>query len=329
MKRLAMLALSLLALTAMTMFAQAQDKYPSKQIKIIVPYVPGGATDIVARILADQIGKSLGQSVIVENRPGAFGIIAIEDMVKSGADGYTLMIGNVSTNAITPIIYPSKFKIDYAKDVVPITDVVDIPAFLVATTKNFDVKSLPELIAYAKKNAGQVRYGTVGPGSYPHYDMAYLAKRAGDLDMIAIPNKAGATGVINDMLNGSTQVTFLNVASSAPQVKAGNLRPLAVVNHARLPDFPDVATMQELGFDGVGTIAWQALFAPAGVPKPVLQTIFDATVAAMKEPAVAEAFKKQSFNTVPNKSLDDAKTWLAGEIARWQKITSEVKIETE
>jgi tripartite-type tricarboxylate transporter receptor subunit TctC len=329
MKRLAIFALVLLGLTAGLVAAQAQDKYPSRQIKIIVPYVPGGATDIVARILADQIGKSLGQSVIVENRPGAFGIIAIEDMVKSGADGYTLMIGNVSTNAITPIIYPSKFKIDYLKDVVPITNVVDIPAFLVATTKNFDVKSLPDLIAYAKKNPGQVRYGTVGPGSYPHYDMAYLAKRAGDLDMIAIPNKAGATGVINDMLNGSTQVTFLNVASSTPQVKAGNLRPLAVVNHARLPDFPDVATMQELGFDGVGTIAWQALFAPAGVPKPVLQTIFDATVAAMKEPAVVEAFKKQSFNTVPNKSLDDAKTWLTGEIARWQKITSEVKIETE
>ena len=223
MKRLAILALSLLALAATTVSGHAQDKYPSKQIKIIVPYVPGGATDIVARILADQMGKSLGQSVIVENKPGAFGIIAIEDMVKSGADGYTLMIGNVSTNAITPIIYPSKFKIDYAKDVVPITNVVDIPAFLVATTKNFDVKSLSELIAYAKKNPGQVRYGTVGPGSYPHYDMAYLAKRAGDLDMIAIPNKAGATGVINDMLNGSTQVTFLNVASATPQVKAGKI----------------------------------------------------------------------------------------------------------
>ena len=329
MKRLAIFALVLLGLTAGLVAAQAQDKYPSRQIKILVPYVPGGATDIVARILADQIGKSLHQSVIVENKPGAFGIIAIEDMVKSGADGYTLMIGNVSTNAITPIIYPSKFKIDYAKDVVPITNVVDIPAFLVATTKNFDIKSLPELIAYAKKNPGQVRYGTVGPGSYPHYDMAYLAKRAGDLDMIAIPNKAGATGVINDMLNGSTQVTFLNVASSTPQVKAGNLRPLAVINPARLPDFPDVATMAEFGFDGVGTVAWQGLFAPAGVPKPVLQTIFDATVAATKEPAVIEAFKKQSFIIVPNASLDDARNWLAGEMTRWQKITSEVKIETE
>jgi tripartite-type tricarboxylate transporter receptor subunit TctC len=329
MKRLGILALSLLCLAATAAFGQTAEKYPAKPIRIIVPYVPGGATDIVARILADQLGKNLGQSVYVENKPGAFGIIAIEDMVRSGADGYTLMIGNVSTNAITPIIYPQKFNIDYAKDVVPITDLVDIPAFLVATTKNFDVKSVPELIDYAKKHPGEVRYGTVGPGSYPHYDMAYFAKRAGDLDMIAIPNKAGATGVINDMLNGSTQVTFLNVASATPQVVAGALRPLALVNHARLPDFPDVPTMQDLGFAGVGTIAWQALFAPAGTPKDVLQAIFAATVETMKAPAVSAAFAKQTFNTVPNASLDDAKTWLADQIATWRKISSEVKIETE
>src|ERR1700686_5354887 len=174
MRRLGLFALSLLCLAVGSGFAQAQDKYPSKPIKIIVPYVPGGATDIVARILADQMGKSLGQSVIVENKPGAFGIIAIEDMVRSPADGYTLMIGNVSTNAITPIIYAEKFKIDYARDVVPITNVVDIPAFLVATTKDFNVGSLPGLIDYAKNNPGKVRYGTVGPGSYPHYETAYL-----------------------------------------------------------------------------------------------------------------------------------------------------------
>jgi tripartite-type tricarboxylate transporter receptor subunit TctC len=294
-----------------------------------VPYAPGGATDIVARILADQLGKSLGQSFYVENKPGAFGIIAIEDMARSPADGYTLMVGNVTTNAITPIIYPQKLKIDYGHDVVPITNLVDIPAFLIATTKNFDVKSVPELIAYAKKNPGQVRYGTVGPGSYPHYDMAYFAKRAGDLDMIAIPNKNGASGVINDMLNGSTQITFINVASSTPQVQAGSVLPLALVDHARLPDFPALPTMQELGFAGVGTIAWQALFAPAGTPKEILQTIFNATIEAIKAPAVSEAFKKQTFNTVPSASLDDAKTWLAGEMNTWRKITGEVKIETE
>jgi tripartite-type tricarboxylate transporter receptor subunit TctC len=329
MRRPGLFALTLVCLAASAGLAQAQDKYPTKPIKIIVPYVPGGATDIVARILADQMGRNLGQSVIVENKPGAFGIIAIEDMVKSGTDGYTVMIGNVSTNAITPIIYPQKFKIDYLKDIVPITNVVDIPALMVATTKNFDVDSVAALIAYAKKNPGLVRYGTVGPGSYPHYDMAYFAKRAGDLDMTAIPNKAGATGVINDMLTGSTQVTFLNVASATPQVKAGSLRALALVNHARLPDFPDVATMAELGFPGVGTIAWQGLFAPAGTPKDVQQTIFNAVTEAMKAPSVSDAFKKQTFNTVPSKSLDDAKLWLAGQLDTWRKITSEVKVETE
>jgi tripartite-type tricarboxylate transporter receptor subunit TctC len=188
---------------------------------------------------------------------------------------------------------------------------------------------VPALIDFTKKNAGQVRYGTVGNGSYPHYDMAYFAKRAGDLDMVAIPNKAGASGVINDMLTGSTQVAFLNVASTAPQVKSGSLQPLAVVNHARLPDFPDLPTMQEVGYPDVGTIAWQGLFAPAGTPKDVLQTIFNATVAAMKTPEVIDTFHKQTFNIVPNASLADAKTWLGQQMDTWRKITSEVKIETE
>jgi tripartite-type tricarboxylate transporter receptor subunit TctC len=328
MKR-AVIALSILVLAAGNALAQTADKYPSRPVKILVPYAPGGATDIVARILGEQMGKRLGQSFYVESKPGAFGIIAIEDMVRSPADGYTLMIGNVSTNAITPIIYADKFKIDYARDVVPITNTVDIPAFVVATTKDFSVSSLPELIDYAKKNPGKVRYGTVGPGSYPHYDMAYFAKRAGDLDMIAVPNKAGASGVINDMLTGSTQVAFLNVASSTSQVKAGNFRPLALVNHARLPDYQDLPTMQELGFPGVGTIAWQGLFAPAGTPKEILQAIFDAAVAALQTPEASAAFKKQTFNIVPNSSLADAKVWLAQQIDRWRKITTEVKIETE
>jgi tripartite-type tricarboxylate transporter receptor subunit TctC len=309
--------------------AQAPDAYPSKPVKILVPYGPGGATDIVARILADQLGKSLGQSFFVENRPGAFGIIAVEDLAHAPADGYTLMIGNVSTNAITPIIYAGKMKIDYLNDVVPITNTVDIPGFLVATTKNFDVKTVADLVAYAKKNPGQVRYGTVGNGSYPHYDMAYFAKRAGNLDVVAIPNKAGGAGVINDMLAGSTQVAFLNVASTAPQVRAGALRPLAVVNHSRLAEFPDLPTMQDIGFAGVGTIAWQGLFAPAGTPPKVLKKIFDATIAAMKAPATVEAFNKQGFNIVPSASLADAKLWLAREMATWRTITSEVKIDVE
>jgi tripartite-type tricarboxylate transporter receptor subunit TctC len=129
------------------------------------------------------------------------------------------------------------------------------------------------------------------------------------------------------MLTGTVQVAFLNVASTAGNVKADNLRPLAQVNRTRLPQYPDVPTMDEVGFPGVGTAAWQALFAPAGTPKAVLDTLHEAMTEAMKAPAVVEAFKNQGFNTVPTASLDEAKTWLASEIANWRKITQEVKIE--
>lgn len=323
----ALLAAACLAVTSLGTAALAQDKYPSKPVKIIVPYAPGGATDIVARLVGEHMRQDLGQSFVVENKPGAFGIIAIEEMARAKPDGYTVMIGNVSTNAITPVLFPQKFKIAYDKDVVPVTRLVDIPEFMVATTKDFPPKTVKELIDHAKKNPGKVRYGSVGVGSYPHYDAALFAKRAGDLDMVAIHNKAGASGVINDLVSGDSQFAFLNVASTAAMIKAGNLRPLALVNHARLPDYPDVATMQELGYPRVGTIAWQGLFAPAGTPPEVLQILFDAAGKAMQAPAVQEAFKKQNFNIVPSKSLAEAKTWLADEMATWKKITSEVKIE--
>jgi tripartite-type tricarboxylate transporter receptor subunit TctC len=325
MKRLIAILLAALALSA---GAMAQDQYPSRPVKVIVPYAPGGATDIVARIVGDAFQKVTGQPFIVLNRPGAFGMLAIDEMVKAAPDGYTLMIGNVSTNAITPIIYANKMNFDYAQSVVAVTNLIDVPAFLLVTTANdFSVKSLPELVAYAKKNPGKVSYGTVGTGSYPHYDMAYFAKRAGDLDLVALPNKNGAAGVIQDMLRGDVQAAFLNVASSAGQIQAGKFRPLAVVNHARLKEYPDVPTMKEAGYPDVGTVAWNGLFAPAATPKPVLEALFAAMNKTLSSPEAIEKLNKQNFNVVPNKSLADAKTWLDGEIKHWQTITTAVKID--
>jgi len=327
MKRalLAMVSAACIALGGAS--AQAQDKYPTKPVKILVPYAPGGATDIVARIIGEQLRIILGQSFVVENKPGAFGILAVEEMSRAKPDGYTFLIGNVSTNAITPLIFTKKMSIDYLKSVTAVTRLVDIPEFILVTTKGFSAKSVPELIDIAKKNPGKVRYGTVGAGSYPHFDMAYFAKKAGDLDMIAIHNKAGASGVINDMLSGDTQVSFLNVASSAPMVKAGELKPLALVNDKRLPEYPDVPTMQEIGFPGVGTLAWQGMFAPAGTPKPILETVHKAVLQAMQAPSVVDAFNKQNFRIVPNPTVDDAKTWLADEMKNWKTITDTVQIE--
>jgi tripartite-type tricarboxylate transporter receptor subunit TctC len=333
MKRLHVLLLVAFGIVCAGMQAQvsgpawAQDKYPSKPVRVLVPYGPGGATDIVARIVGEHLRELLGQAFYVENKPGGYGMIAIEDMARSRPDGYTVMVGNVSTNAITPVLFKSKLKINYERDVIPVMRLVDVPAFLLVTTTNFAPRSVPELIDTIKKNPGRVRYGTVGVGSYPDYDMALFAKRAGNLDLTGIPNRAGAAGVVLDMVMGDTQTAFLNVASTAAMVKAGKLKALAVVNRERLPEFPDVPTMREVGFPDVGTIAWQAMFAPAGTPKETIEALQKASIQAMEVPAAKKVFAEQSFNIVPTKSVEETKTWLAQEMATWSRITQEVKIE--
>ena len=320
--------LSAICLLLGSMTALADDKYPSRPIKVIVPYAAGGATDIVARIVGEGVQKICGQGFVVLNKPGAYGLLAIDEMAKAEPDGYTLMLGNVSTNAITPILYAKKLTINYVKDVVAVTNLVDIPAFLIVTTaNNFPPKTIPEFIAYAKQHPGAIHYGTVGVGSYPHYDMAFFAKRAGDLEMSALPNRNGAAGVIQDLLRGDSQAAFLNVASSASLVQAGKLRPLAVVNHTRLPEYPDIPTMQEVGFPDVGTIAWQGLFASAATPKPVLEALFQIVTNAMRQPETIENLHKQNFNVVVSKSLTEAQTWLGDEMKHWESITNTVKIE--
>lgn len=327
MKRLSVMLLSACLATFAVASATAQEKYPNRPIRVLVPYAPGGATDITARLVGDEFQKITGQGFVVLNKPGANGLLAIDELTKSAPDGYTLMVGNVTTNAIAPILYKKQMTTDYLKSVTAVTNLIDVPAFVAATTVNFPVKTIPELVAYAKKNPGKVSYGTVGAGSYPHYDMAYLAKKAGNLDMAAVPNKNGASGVIQDLLRGDIQVAFLNVASSAPHVQAGKFTPLAVVNNGRLPEYPNVPTMKEVGFPDVGTIAWNGMFAPAGTPKPVLDALHAAVIKALASPELQEKIKKQTMVPSPHKSVEEAQKWLAAQMKHWETITTEVKIE--
>ncbi len=332
MKRLSHGLLSAVCLAATLAFgiaaAPAQEKYPNRPVRVMVPYGPGGATDITARIVADGFQRVTGQPMVVINKPGAYGLLAIEEVLHATPDGYTVMVGNVSTNTITPVLFPKKLSVDYLKGMAAVTNLVDVPEFLVVTNAdNFPVKTVPELIDYAKKNPGKVRYGSVGVGSYPHYDMAYFAKRTGDLDMQHLPNKAGAAGMVQDILRGDIQTAFMNVASAAGQVQAGKIRPLTIVARERLSDYPTVPTMKEAGYADVGTIAWNALFTSAEVPKPVQQALFDALMKTLKDPDTVDKLKKQNFNIVPSQSLAEARTWLGGEMKHWETITSAVKIE--
>ncbi|MCC6777412.1 MAG: tripartite tricarboxylate transporter substrate binding protein [Hyphomicrobiales bacterium] len=324
MKRVGLfLVLACLALPAA---ASAQDKYPSKPVKILVPYAPGGATDITSRLFGDQFRQILGQQFVVESKPGAFGILAIEEMARSRPDGYTLMVGNVSTNAITPVLFQKKFTINFERDVVSVSRLAIYPSFLTATVQNFEPRSVADVVAYAKKNPGKLRYSSAGVGSFPHFDMEIFARRAG-VEMVHLPNKNGAAGMLNDLVVGDEQLAFINSATTASMIKAGKLRPLAVLAEARLAEYPDVPTLAEAGYPGVGTLHWQSMLAPANTPKDVLATLHKAIVQAAGAPALQEGFQKQLVSVKPNQSLDEARTWLAGELASWRKITAEVKID--
>jgi tripartite-type tricarboxylate transporter receptor subunit TctC len=305
---------------------RAEETYPVKPIKVLTAYGPGSATDIIMRILGERMRESLGQPIVIENKPGAFGIIAIEEMARSKPDGYTLMIGQVSTNAITPVLFANKFSINYDQDVVPIARLADLPSFFLVTGHNFPPKTIAEFVAYAREHPGKIRYGSPGPGSFPHLDMEVLAKQSG-LQLVHIPVKAGPPGYINDLANGDINAAMINVATVAGMVKSGQLRALAVNSEQRLADYPDVPTMVEAGYPELMTVLWAGLFAPAATPKPVLETLHKAIVQALNSQEVRSAYAKQLIRPNPTASLDEAKTWLAGEIAKWRRVTSEIKIE--
>jgi len=183
-----------------------------------------------------------------------------------------------------------------------------------------------ELVAYAKKNPGKARYTSAGVGSFPHFDTEVFGRRAG-VELLHIPNKTGAAGMINDLVVGDAQFAFLNAASGAAMIRAGKLRPIAVLAEKRLADYPDVPTLAEVGFPGVGTLHWQSMLAPAQTPKLVLETLFKAIHQAAKAPQLQEAFSKQYVSIKPNESLEESQTWLSSELASWRKITSEIKID--
>ena len=323
MKRLILL-LSALVLTVAG-GASAQDKYPSRPVRVMVPFGAGSATDITIRIIGEQMRHQTGHGFLVENKPGVFGILAIEEMAKPPYDGYTLEVGNAGTNVLAPILYKSKFKIDYGSDVTMVTRLGEIPLILAATTKDFEPKTYAEFIAYAKTHPGQVRYASVGVGSNNHYDTEAFAQWAG-IKLYHVPNKGGGGAITNDVVRGDVHVVLVNAASSAGLAQSGMIRVLAVMADERLPEYPNAPTLKELGYSA-GKGLWSALYAPAKTPRDVLDTLHRQVVQALNAEPVQTTFKKQMIKAVPDASIAAAQAWDKLETAHWKTLTEQVKIE--
>jgi len=329
MHRLSGVLLAILCLALGSASASAQGAYPNKTIRVLIPYAPGGLTDVVARYYADHLRKSLGQNVLVDNKPGASGIIAIEEMARAKPDGYTIMVGNISTNCLTPVLLAKRMRIDYDRDVQIITRLADTPVFFMATTTNFPPKTFAEFIDYAKAHPGDVRYASGGIGAYQHVNTEILAKRAGGLQLIHIPFKDGGSGILKDIAGGDTHVSWFNVANPVGMIKAGKVRPLAVAADARLPAWPEVPTLTELGFTGFHPSQWSAAFAPAGVPRNIIDKLHHAFAEAAKTPELQAIFEKSGMTAPVDKSVDDARAWLRNEMETWRRDIADAGIKVD
>jgi len=304
--------------------AMAQDSYPSKPVKILVPYGPGGATDIIARIVAQRLTESLGQTFLVENRPGANGNLALEAAAKAPPDGYTLLVGNVSTNAINENIFAHQLQIKPSRDLVGIAKLVEIPHIVVASA-SFAPNTIAELIAAAKREPGKINFASVGLGSYPHLDMERLMKAAG-IELTHVPYKGGAGQAIPAMIAGEVQVAFFNMASLLPHIRSGRLKALAAIPAQRLPELPNVPTLAEQGFPGIGTNAWQGMFAPAATPKSVIDRLHGAIVAVLTRPEQREGLAKQMMSVEVSKSPQEFTDLVRRETLGWGEFLREARI---
>ena len=298
--------------------ALAADAYPDKPLTLIVPFSAGGTTDILARIVGQALGQELGQTIIIENKPGAGGNIGAQQASRAKADGYTLFMGTVGTHAINQALY-KKLPYDPAKDFAPLSRVANVPNLLVAHPSR-PYKTVQEMIAYAKKHPGEVTYGSPGSGASPHVSGALFQSMTG-AELTHVPYK-GSAPAISDLLGNQIAVMFDNMPSAIQHVRSGKLRPIAVTTAKRSPELPDVPTIAEAGVPGYEATSWFGLWAVAGTPAPILTKLQTALTKVLKDPAVAKKIADQGGEVVIETPAQfDA--FIKSEAAKWGKVVKE------
>lgn len=305
-----------LAAAALCTPAQAQG-YPSKPVNIVVPFAPGGATDIMTRLLAERLSKRLGQPVIVENKPGAGTMIASEYVAKAPADGHTVLMA-ASSLGIAPSLY-SKVNYDPVKSFAPISLVASV-VHVLEVHPSVPAKSVGELITWLKANPGKANYGSVGAGTSTHLESELFNTMAG-VKMVHVPYK-GSAPALTDLVGGSLQVMFDAWASSGPFVKDGKTRLLAVTTAQRSRILPDVPTVAESGLPGYEAMPWLGLLAPAGTPDAVVRKFHDELIEVLKEQPVQEKFHSLGLDIIGNTPQEFAE-FIRKDITKWAKVIQE------
>ena len=296
--------------------AALAENYPAKTVTIVVPFAAGGSTDTLARIIAQELGQQLGQSVIVENRAGAGGGIGAAAVAKAAADGYTLLLGTVSTHAINPAIYKS-LGYDAKKDFLPIAYLAGVPNVLVVNPKQIAAKSVPDFVSEAKKADGKLNFASSGVGSSIHLS-GEMFKVATGVKMTHVPYR-GSGPAMNDLLGGKVDLMFDNLPSSLPHIQAGTLRALAVTSPTRSSLLPDLPTLAEAGVPGVEAVGWFMLFAPAATPADIAKQLETEVAKALAKPEVKTQFAQLGAEgrTMTNSELVH---FLDAERSRWAEV---------
>jgi tripartite-type tricarboxylate transporter receptor subunit TctC len=315
--RAAVLTVAALSATA----SMAADGYPSKPVRMIVPFAPGGASDFIGRLIQPKLQQALGQQVLVDNRAGASGNIGVEVAAKAAPDGYTFLLGNIGTMAINPSVYP-RFPVRPVRDFAAVTQVVDVPVGL-AVHPSVPVRNMREFIAFAKAQKGQLNFGSAGAGSNGRLEMEQFMRLAG-IDLLHIPYKGGAGAAATALLTGEVGVAFVSVASVMPHVRNGRMKILGVSANRRIKALPEVPTMPELGYAGMNTGSWQGVYVPAGTPRAVIDRLFSVSTRTMAESDVVRRVNDSGAEVIVSTSPEAFAVFMKEQSDRFVRVVKQI-----
>jgi tripartite-type tricarboxylate transporter receptor subunit TctC len=306
--------------------AQSAQSYPTRPVRMVVPFAPGGASDFVGRIISPKMTELLGEQVVIDNRTGASGNIGVEIAARAPADGYTMLLGNVGTMVINPNFF-EKFPIKPMRDLIGISLVVDVPGAF-AVHPAVPAKNVAEFIQFAKSKPGQLNYGSSGAVSAQRLAFEFFMSKSG-IKLVHVPYKGGAGGATTGVLTGEVSATMVTVASFVNHHKSGKARVIAVIAPKRTEALPEVQTMIEAGFPELTLGSWQGMYVPQGTPRPIVDRLYGVLMKTLHDPEVVKRLNAGGADVVTSKSREEFAEFMKTQTAFWAKIIKDVGVTSE